>query len=393
MFKMGKKVKIVLMITVIAVMLSTIVYAATINDLQEELKEIEKQQSETVKKFTAVQKDIGIYKGDVEGLDKNIDKYQTDVDSLSSKSVEVNKEVARLESELQDASNSFTATKDLLNTRLRALYENGFVNVWEVLFTSRGVTDFLAKYSVVISLLEYDKKILDAMQNQKEYIANKKQDTELRKLQIEQIQYDVEKSKQALESSKAAKESKIAQLTNSQKELEELKKKLQKEELEAQKKLDEEIAKIQYSTGTFNGRFAWPVPGYTYISAHFGKYSPWGTVINHYGMDIAGSGILGKPIVAAESGKVIIAGWQDPNNTKKGYGRYVVIDHGKNLNDGANYRTIYGHTSALLVSVGQNVARGQNIALVGSTGNSTGPHLHFEIRKNGTPVNPYPYVK
>ncbi len=387
MLNIRKKALLIMIMIIIVVAISTGVYSNTIDDLKDKIEDIEKQQSETIKKFTAINKDIGIYKGDVESLDKDIDKYQGDVNSLSSKAKRINEEVEQLEKELQDASNSFTATKDLLNTRLRALYENGFVNVWEVLFTSKGVTDFIAKYSVVISLLEYDKKILDAMQNQKEYISNKKQDTDLRKLQIEQVQYDVEKTKQSLEIAKTSKENKIGQLTKSQKELEDLKEKLQKEQQETEKKLNEELAKIRYSTETFNGRFAWPVPGYSYISAHFGKYSPWGVVINHYGMDIAGTNIFGKPIVAAESGKVILAKWYG------GYGNCVIIDHGKSLSDGANYRTIYGHASRILVNEGQVVTRGQQIALVGSTGNSTGPHLHFELKKNGTSVNPYPYLK
>lgn len=393
MFKRGKKVLSALVIVIMVATMSTAIYGNTINDLEDKIEDIKQEQSDAAKRFTVLQKDIGIYKSDAEALDTDIAKYQSDVDSLSSKLVNINKEVTQLESELQDASNSFTATKDLLNTRLRALYENGFVNVWEVLFTSEGVTDFLAKYNVVISLLEYDKKILDAMQNQKEYIANKKQDTELRKLQIEQVQYDVAKSQKALESAKSAKETKIAQLGSAQKELTALQASLKKEEEQINKKLNEELAKIRYSTSSFNGIFAWPVPGYTYISAGFGKYSPMGYVINHYGMDIAGSGIFGKSIVAAESGKVIIAGWYNSSNHKAGYGYYVVIDHGKSAKDGANYRTIYGHTSSICVRAGQTVARGQTIATVGTTGFSTGPHLHFELRKNGTPVNPYPYVK
>lgn len=389
MFKIGKKISVISIIVIVVITISTICYATAVGDLQDKVDDIEKQQSEAIKRYNILQKDIGIYKGDVESIDKDITKYQGDVDSLSAKAGEINKEVGQLEAELQDASNSFTATKDLLNTRLRALYENGFVNVWDVLFSSNGVTDFLAKYNVVISLLEYDKKILNAMQNQKEYIANKKQDTELRKLQIEQVQYDVEKSQQALESSKAAKETKITQLTNSQKELEELKAKLQKEEEETQKQLEIELAKIKVANITFNGKFGWPVPGFTYISAHFGKYDLYntGNYTNHYGMDIAGSGIYGKPIVAAETGKVVLAKWYS------GYGNCVIIDHGKSLGDGATYRTIYGHASSILVTEGQMVARGQKIALVGSTGNSTGPHLHFELKKNGTSVNPYPYLK
>ena len=116
-----------------------------------------------------------------------------------------------------------------MNTRLRALYENGFVNFWEVLFTSDGVTDFLAKYSVVASLLEYDKKVLNAVQSQKTYIASKKEDSELRKLQLEQLEYDLDKSKEALESAQAAKQAKIDELETSKRQLASIQAQLQKD--------------------------------------------------------------------------------------------------------------------------------------------------------------------
>ena len=103
---------------------------------------------------------------------------------------------------------------------------------------------------------------------------------------------------------------------------------------------------------------------------------------------MAGSNIFGKPIVAAETGTVIVAGYN-----AGGYGNYVMIDHGKCTSDGNNYITLYGHASALAVAKGDKVTKGQTIAYVGSTGNSTGPHLHFEMRINGKitdPLKQYP---
>lgn len=125
-----------------------------------------------------------------------------------------------------------------------------------------------------------------------------------------------------------------------------------------------------------SGKFTWPVPGYTSVSSYYGKR--WGRM--HKGIDISRSGIYGASIVAADSGTVTVAG-----TSSSGYGKYIMIDHGN------GYVTLYGHCSKLLVSKGQKVRKGQVIAKVGSTGRSTGPHLHFEIRKNGSHKNPLSY--
>ena len=133
------------------------------------------------------------------------------------------------------------------------------------------------------------------------------------------------------------------------------------------------------------GEFLWPLPGYTHITSNYGdqrEYYANGSwhVDVHTGTDISGSGVYGKPIVAANSGKVYAATWSN-----YGYGNYVIIDHG------GGRSTLYGHCSSLAVQQGQDVNQGDVIAYVGSTGNSTGPHLHFEVRINGSPVNAMQY--
>ena len=132
--------------------------------------------------------------------------------------------------------------------------------------------------------------------------------------------------------------------------------------------------------GVSTGRFIWPVPGFRMISSDFGYR--WGSF--HSALDISGSGIHGKPIVAADGGTVVDV---NTNGWGGSYGLYVLIDHGN------GYRTMYAHASKVLVRRGQKVAQGQIIANVGSTGYSTGPHLHFEVRLNGQPVDPKPYLR
>lgn len=140
--------------------------------------------------------------------------------------------------------------------------------------------------------------------------------------------------------------------------------------------------------------FAWPVPGYYGISSPFGPR--WGR--NHNGIDISGGGINGKPIVAIENGVVSMA--NDSWTAEQGkagtasYGNYCVVDHGNVTIKGssAQYTSLYAHAEVIVVSVGQSVSKGQVLGYVGSTGNSTGPHLHLGIQKNGTWVNPIPLL-
>ena len=160
----------------------------------------------------------------------------------------------------------------------------------------------------------------------------------------------------------------------------------------ARKKAEEEARLAAQQGGTTTqtvepapsggGSWGYPVGGSTYISSGYGNRSAsisgWSF---HGGIDIAGGGIYGRPVYASRGGTVIAAVWSN-----SGYGNYVIIDHG----DG--YASLYGHCSSLAVSTGQTVSKGQHIANVGSTGNSTGPHLHFEIRKNGVKVNPANYL-
>ena len=378
----------------ILVAIATCVYADKISDIQDDIADIRKQQSETTKKLAEAEDNIKNYETEIKSLDSNIEEYTADISSLNGRLETVNSEVKQLEDDLQNAATSYQATKDLLNTRLRALYENGFVNIWEVLFTSEGVTDFLAKYNVVASLLEYDKKVLSAVQSQKTYIASKKQDSELRKLQLEQLQYDLDKSKEALEMAKSAKQSKVNQLESSKAELAKLQNTLKKELEEQTAKLNREMAAANASGGgsVFQGEFAFPVQMTSnvkpVITTRFKQwYSPWGTycTCHSWGVDITYTG-SNRNLIAIADGKVtnVVYG-------STGFGYYMIINHGKSASDGATYVSRYAHCAKMYVKVGDTVKKGQVIGVMGTTGNSTGVHLDFSLMKNGTYVNSLDY--
>ena len=378
----ARRLSIFLLVLVISSPFTSIFAEST----QDKIDAIDKETSAAAKRYEQVQADIKVYEAEIKDLDVEVEKYTEEVNSLSGKVAAAQAEVEEIASKLQNVSANYEATEQLLNTRLRVLYENGFINMWEVLFSAESVTDFIAKYNVMATIIENDKKSLEEMNDQKKYIQNLKETAELKRLQIEQAEYDVQKSKEALESAKANKTTKLNQLETSKSELKTMLANLKKERAKQEEILAKEIAAAQGSNIKFSGEFTWPTPGVYYVSAMFRdkEYYQWSGCV-HKGVDIAKSG--GCNIVAAQTGKVIVASGNGAYNG--GYGNYVIIDHG--TKDGVRYTTVYAHMKSVSVKKGDTVVKGQKIGYMGSTGWSTGTHLHFEIRRNNVQINAMQY--
>lgn len=372
------------------------IYADTLEDYEKELESIKQELKENNSKLSGVEKQINQYQLEIVELDSKANEYAKELAKLQGKVDEVNEKVEGYEKDLQTASQTYNSAEDVYTTRLRVIYENGIPNIWDILFSSNGIADFFSKLNVYNSILEYDKSLVTNIKSQKEYIDYVKKDIEVQKLQLEQLKYDVEKSTQALNDTITAKQNKKSELENSKEYLTSIKSNLESKQKQAQQKIDDEIARIEAANknnpniGTsFTGSdFCWPVSGYTTITTRFGEI--YNLVVStgsaHTGCDIAGAGIHGKPIKAIQSGIITTATYG-----RYGYGNYVIINHGTNTSDGNRYISLYGHCSSLAVSVGQKVSKGQVIGYVGSTGNSTGPHLHLEVYRNGVRVDPLRY--
>ena len=380
----------------------TFTYAANkVSQYQSEYESVKQQEKENAAKLSGVEKEIAQYNYEIAELDEEMDKYVRQLSELQEKIDGVNKKLEENEDALQNSAQSYNAAEDTYKTRLRAIYENGIPSFWDVLFASKGVSDFFSRLSVYESILEYDKTLVGNMKSQKEYIDYIKKDIEVQKLQLDQLKYDLEKSKEALNAAVENKQAKVKALESSQSKLIANSEALAQKRQAALKKVEDEVARViaeenakrqanggASSTSFTGGNYVWPVAGYTIITTRFGEVynlvNPAGSA--HTGADIAGSGIFGKPIVAIESGTVSVATYSNV-----GYGNYVMINHGVNSADGNTYISLYGHCSSLAVSKGQSVAKGQVIGYVGSTGNSTGPHLHLEVRVNGKITDPLKY--
>ncbi|MEG1008684.1 MAG: peptidoglycan DD-metalloendopeptidase family protein [Clostridia bacterium] len=359
---------------------------------QKELESIQHQQKEATTKLSGVEKQISQNMYDIASLDVDILKYDNSLKNLQGKVNQVNEKVKYLEDSLQNSSQSFNIAEEMYITRLKVIYENGMPSFIDVLFTSESISDFFSKMNVINSILDYDKSLVNNMKSQKDHIDYIRKDIEIQKIQLDQLKYDTEKSAKALDDAKDAKSSKIKKLEKDRLSIKEVAVALGKQEKQAADKVFAELVKMN-NTGTFGGVFAWPAPGCTTITTKFGEmYNPFGGAFSmHYGVDISG-GINGKPIVAIESGIVAVA-VNNKGASSSGYGNYVSIDHGKSLNDDATYKSLYGHASSVIVTAGQHVTKGQTIMYAGTSGWSTGPHLHLEVIRNNVRVDPLKYIK
>ena len=347
--------------------------AATLSQIRNNIKNKQQELNES----RAKEKSLG---DQVNSLEQQINSKQSDIDELEASISEAQAKLETLEEELAAAEEKVNTQNENLNARLRNMYKNGSVGFIDVLMDSGSFSEFLNNLSLVEKVYTSDQDVLEELQKAYDEIDAKKKEIETLQAELSESKATMEEQKSSLEADKASVEKKKAEIAADSAETQ---RELDKLEADAQA-LTSSIRNSGSSSSSskYNGGImAWPVPScHTISSGYGGRIHPTtGKYKFHGGLDIPGS--YGSAIGAANSGKVIWAG-----NRGDSYGNYVIIDHGGGVS------TLYGHSSKVLVSSGQSVSRGQRIANVGSTGRSTGPHCHFEVRINGSRVNPNPYV-
>lgn len=422
--------------------------AKTISDLESEKEKNEEEISKIQQEIDSYNEDIANQEAVQQQLQKkidlqnqNIDNINTIINDLSNKINEKEKKIKQLEEDISNKENDINEGMELFKDRLRAMYVSGNDSLASALVGATDFYDMLSKIELISQVAKHDDELIDSLMTQlqqfeeaqaqldiekteldadlKEQEANRKELNE----EIKQLNADYAESKDYIdrkEADKASRQRDIDSLEADNKamdnEIDEIneiaKRKAEEEaaELERQQQQEENNysnsednnasgggdqsgdGEISGSTGggSYNGTLGWPVPGFYGISSGYGYR--WGSL--HAGIDIAGGGISGATITAAESGTVVLVKTGCTHNYGKdgscgcngGYGNYVMIDHGNGIS------TLYGHCSDVYVSVGQSVSRGESIASVGSTGWSTGFHCHFEVRINGSTVDPTGYL-
>ena len=396
-------VGLLLVTSILAAHVPLFVHAATMtNDKIRESEESKKQAEEEKKSLKNNLTDVKSLLASLETSKNDLENYIRELDSdlaaINDKIDQLNRlisdkefEIQITEKELEEARNVEQSQYNLMKKRVKFMYERGGSSNIEMLLSSKSFVDFLNKAEFINRISAYDRRMLDSYIDAKDQVAEKEQLLITQKSDLEEAKAAVSNEQEAVEALMADKEQEITvfegDISNKEAaiaeyeamiaEQDQIIKDLEAAILEEKKRLLAENKKAIVYDG---GKFAWPAPSYTRISDEYGNriHPILGTQQFHNGVDMAAPN--GSPILAAYDGEVIAASYSPT------MGNYIMIDHGDGL------ITIYMHASSVSVSQGTMVARGEQIGCVGSTGRSTGPHLHFSVRENGSYVSPWNYL-
>lgn len=412
------------LLTSLVLSFSSVSFADKVQDLKKEKNGVQNEIKSAQDKLNKAQGESSNVQAQIQELDIKMNQASIELVKVEDELDSIEKSIEKNLQELKEAEEKLAEKQENFEARIKVMYINGNVGYLELLLTSKDVKDFFSRKDMVQAIAEQDRELLRIMKEQKEIIEEKKIELEAQRASLGAAKTKLESRKNDLEIATRQKEvlmsrleedvvafereydkfieeansieGKILNLQAEQRARDEAKK-VQSATKKAQtttKKAQTTTKKPSSSTGSTSGstsssssgsytggRMAWPVPSSNRISSPFGyRIHPIShTRKLHTGIDIPAP--AGVNVVSASSGTVISAGWLG------GYGNAVMIDHGGGI------VTLYGHNSSLVVRVGQSVGRGTVIAKVGSTGNSTGPHSHFEVRQNGKYIDPLPWIR
>lgn len=415
----------VCMISIPMAIPTTVSAEDSISDLEQQLQQLEQENQKYQKILDDTKSDIAEkeeYKSalvsKVQVLDEKIAVTREKISSLND---DIKEKQDAYDKGLSEVEDQF----DALANRLRILYMSGNATDLEIIFGAKDFSDLIDKMELVKSLANSDKELISEIQTKLDELSTQKESLEADKKDLEtqqsSLKSDQDEFNKLISDNDEILKNLYASNSKAQNSLESAA--LKSDEIEskiseyyaAQKAAAEQAAQAAQSSSSSGSSssgsgssssgsssvivpsgsgFAWPTPGFVSLSSEWFEDRE---VYNHGGIDIAGAGIMGTPVVAAAEGTVIATNSSCTHNWGKsyscgcggGYGNYVMISHA------GGKMTVYGHLTSLTVSTGQTVSRGQVIGYVGSTGNSTGPHLHYECRLNGVRYNPmseYPYM-
>ena len=379
-------------------------YADT-KDIESNIKAKQAEIAEAEKEKKQIQSNITNAKAIVSGLEatkKDLEAYVTELDGnlmdVEAKIAELKELISEKETEIEEATADLEEAEQIRQTqyenmkkRIKFIYEKGDTFYLDLIFTASSYADMLNKADYAEKMSEYDANKLEEFKQTCEYVAACKADLESDKELLDMAKAKQDEEQENLNALIEAKTGEInataIDINNKEAAIKQLEadaaardaeiRQLEQLVAEEKRRLAEESGvKLTYD----GGMFKWPAPSYTKISDDYGNriHPILGVQQFHNGVDMAAPG--GSPILAAYDGEVVAASYN------ASMGNYVMIDHGDSL------YTIYMHASALYVSKGDLVSKGQKIAAVGTTGRSTGNHLHFSVRKNGSYVSPWNYL-
>ncbi len=379
MKKLGTKFSIALIIVIVILVLPKNSYSDYVSNLRDQRANLQGQLDASSAQIEIIQSDVSELVSQIAQLNEEITSQQIEVELLEAQRTDLEQTIAKTEEKLEEATEQYEKQKQLLETSLVASYKAGESTYLDVLLQSTSLSDFISNYYMISQIVESQQEMLSKVEKQKKDLELAKLELKKQKKQLTETSQESENKAVSLENMIVIKNSYISQLSAEEQQY-------ANDIIEMQteiKRVEAEIltaATMNIGYDYVGGEMAWPVPGHTRITSNFGMrtHPITGVYKLHTGVDISAS--IGDLFIAANDGVVAKAEY----NTA--YGNMVLINHGGGVS------TLYAHGSEILVEVGQEVKRGDPVLKVGSTGYSTGPHAHFEVRINGQYVNPIPYI-
>lgn len=326
----------------------------------------------------------------LKGIQAELNAATARLREIQRQQAQINAQIEQTKRDIAKAESYLKSRQNILNRRVRAIYMHGQLNYLEVILGANSFSDFANRIELLKRIIRSDYNLILEIQKQKAAIEAKKAQLEEDKRQLDALALEAEKARQEIAIKKAEQQKILDSAKSNRAAAAQMEKDLAAQAEQVRNLIQQRLAAAEaarqaasgggsddgYIQGT--GAMSWPCSGP--ITSPFGyrTHPIFGTTIFHAGIDIGVD--YGTPIHAADSGVVVYSGWIS------GYGNAVIIDHGGGVS------TLYGHNQSLAVSEGQSVSKGSVIAYAGSTGNSTGPHCHFEVDINGSPVNPMGYL-
>lgn len=388
-------------------------------DLQNQLSDVQGQMAEQTQKKNDAEAVIGNVSEKLRIIQDNLNAATNEYKSISSQLADTEKQIAEMQVKLKEEQAKLEKREKVFRIRIRDIYMHGQLSYLDVVLGAKDFNDFANRVDLLRRVIAADMDLITAIRQQRDEIQQVQQELESqrqkqsvlkenaaqKKAEIEQHKKEQQAILYKAETDKATAEEAYRELEASSQSIGEMLRQRAAARAAAAAAAEAEAAAQQqaaassqadtgdagtsddsgstepdysYQPVSGSGAFIWPVNGVITSPYGYRTHPIFGTTIYHSGIDIGVD--YGTPVHAADSGVVVEAGWIS------GYGYAVVIDHGNGLS------TLYGHNESLNVSSGQSVSQGQVIAYAGSTGNSTGPHVHFEVRSNGDPVDPSAYL-
>ena len=361
--------------------------AKTLTELQNERDQLSKQTKEAQQKLKEAQQKQADVEAEITAMDDVINAAQKELDSAQADLDDVTARLEASQKALEEANIKREQQFVTFSGRMRFFYENSRLSYLDILLQSEGFSDMLRRLQYIDDIMSYDQNLLTELTATQNEIKTRTEEIKVEKEQSEYLLGVAQEKMDSLDAIVAEKRRLVESYAQDEAKYNQLISSNEKASQEAQAMINKLLAESSSSKSTYvytGGQLNWPVPSRaasssSLSSGYVSRNRPIGSGSEfHTGYDIPAS--YGSAVVAAEAGTVIYAGWMS------GYGNTIMVNHGNGL------VTLYGHNSSLTVSKGDTVSRGQQVAKIGSTGNSTGNHCHFEVRVNGSHTNPEPYL-